>query len=100
MPLYLINTDGKDDHRLISADTRARAEHHFMGKHELVSKTISDPAEGAELAAKYSLEKISDAVPAGDPTPINKPDEETPKESPSRSSKKADQEPEPALQED
>lgn len=67
MALYLMNTKGKDDKRLISADTRHAAEQHFIGKHTIECRTITDPAEGAELAAQFPLEKAGE-VPA-DPPP-------------------------------
>ncbi len=63
MALYLMNTKGKKDFRLITADNRNQADQHFIGKHDIDARTITDPSEGAELAARYPLEKAGEPVP-------------------------------------
>ncbi len=55
MPLYLISTKGKDDHKLVKATSAKAAEDAFLGRPELESRTITDAAEGAELAATYEF---------------------------------------------
>ena len=62
MPLYLQNTEGKEDFRLISASSQSVATKHFLGEPKVQSRTISDPIEGAELAAKYKLEKAGEVA--------------------------------------
>ena len=67
MPLYLTNTKGKDDYKLIKALSRPAAEDAFVGRPDLETRTITDAAEGAELAAKYEMINAVDPQPAAPP---------------------------------
>lgn len=69
MPLYLTNTKGKDDHKLIKAISAKAAEDAFLGRPDLETRTITDAAEGAELAAQYEMINATDPAPSPPPSP-------------------------------
>ncbi len=78
MPLYLISTKGKDDHKLVKATSAKAAEDAFLGRPELESRTITDAAEGAELAAKYEFISAMETSAPAAAKPATEPKTDTP----------------------
>lgn len=72
MPLYLVKTTGKDDAKLVKAISQKAAEDAFLGRPDLETRTITDAAEGAELAAQYEMINAVDPAPAQAAKPAQK----------------------------